>query len=364
MTRYLLGRLGQALIVVLSAYTISFFLLHLLPSNPVDLMLGPDAADVTVEEREALAARYGLDQPVLIQYFTHLFALVRGDLGYSFQLGRPVADVLGEALPSTLVLAGVSLLLALVLGLTLGFIAATIRSPWLSQILLSVPSLGVSIPSFWFGLVLIQYFSFRWQLFPAFNAPGPSGLVLPMLALAMPSAAMIAQVFARSLIDSRRQPFANAIRSKGAGYLSVQFRHVAHNALLPVLTVLGLVVAGLFGGTVIVETVFSRPGLGRVISNAVGGQDILVVLGAVLLGALLYTLTNLVVDLVYPLLDPRLRTSIRTGPRRARFGRGRLDRARLDEAQGAGSTREAHSDDAERSLSSAAANQSKEVTTR
>lgn len=318
MTRYILGRIAQALLVVLAAYTIAFFLLHLLPSNPVDLMLGPDSGDISIEQREALAAQYGLDQPVLVQYFQNLLALLGGDLGYSFQQGRSVADVLGEALPSTLQLAAASLVLTLVFGLGLGFIAASTRNSSFSQVLLGLPSLGVSIPTFWFGLILIQFLSFKWQLFPAFNAPGVAGLVLPAVTLALPTSAMIAQVFARSLIDTRRQPFVAAVRAKGASYFSVQLQHVARNAFFPVLTVLGLVVGQLFSGTVVIETVFSRPGLGRVIAGAVGSQDILVVLGAVLLGAVLYTLTNLAVDLIYPVIDPRLRSSIRARPRRVR----------------------------------------------
>ncbi|KAB1659426.1 ABC transporter permease [Pseudoclavibacter chungangensis] len=313
MTRYILTRLGQALLVVFAAYTIAFFLLYVLPSDPVSLMLGTDAAGVTEEQRAQLARQYGFDQPVIVQYLGRLGALFTGDLGYSFQQSRPVTEILAAAIPPTLQLASLGFLVALVFGLGIGLAAAAGRDRWWSQVLLGLPSLGVSIPAFWFGLVLIQLFSFKWRLFPAFNAEGLWGLVLPAITLALPTGAMIAQVFARSLITTQRQAFVTTAWAKGAGPGHVLFRHVTRNALFPVLTITGLVVGQLFSGTVVTETVFSRPGLGRVIATSVTSQDIPVVLGAVIIGAALYTIANLVVDLVYPLIDPRLRASIARG---------------------------------------------------
>ncbi|KAB1664023.1 ABC transporter permease [Pseudoclavibacter sp. CFCC 13611] len=310
MPRFILGRLGQALLVIFVAYTVAFLLLYALPSDPISLLLGTDAGDVTEAQRAELAAQYGFDQPLIVQYWHHLTSLLTGDLGFSVQQSRDVVAILLSAIGPTLQLAAFAFVLALVFGLGLGLWAAGTRTSWLSQILLGLPSLGVSIPAFWFGLVLIQLFSFRWQIFPAFNAEGLAGLILPAATLALPTGAMVAQVFARSLINVQRQPFATTARSKGAGHRYVLLRHVSRNALLPVLTITGLVVGQLFSGTVVTETVFSRPGLGRVIASAVTSQDIPVVLGAVLIGALLYTLTNLVVDLIYPLIDPRLRASI------------------------------------------------------
>lgn len=309
MTRYILGRLGQSLLVVLIAYAVAFFLLFALPSDPISLLLGTDSGDVTEAQRAELAARYGFDQPILVQFWHHFTGLLQGDLGFSVQQSRSVSSILADAIPPTLQLAGLGLVFALVFGLGIGLLAAGARRSWLSQLLLGLPSLGVSIPAFWFGLVLVQLLSFKWRLFPAFDAPGVNGLILPALTLALPTGAMIAQVFARSLINASRQPFVTTARSKGAPHVYVLLRHVARNGMLPVLTITGLVVGQLFSGTVVTETVFSRPGLGRVIASAVTSQDIPVVLGAVLIGALLYTLANLAVDLVYPLADPRLRDS-------------------------------------------------------
>ena len=310
MMRYITGRILQGALVIWAAYTVAFFLLFALPSDPISLLLGPDANDVSAEQRAELAARYGFDRPALVQYGQHLVALLRGDLGFSVQLSRPVGEVLGGALGATGQIAALGLVLALVVGLGLGLATAALRGTWFSQVLLGLPSLGVSIPAFWFGLMLIQIFSFRLRLLPAFSADGFAGLILPAVTLALPTSATIAQVFARSLIDQRRQPYAHTVVDEGTSYRYVLVRHVTRNALLPVLTIAGLVVGQLFSGTVVTETVFSRAGLGRVIATAVTGQDFPVVLGAVLIGAALYSGTNLMVDLVYPLVDPRLRAHL------------------------------------------------------
>lgn len=307
MARYILARFGQALLVTWVAYTVAFFLLYALPSDPVSLLLGPDAVDVSAEERAALATQYGYDKPLILQYLSAVFGLLRGDLGFSIQMGSSVAAILAEALGSTIQLAALGLLFACVGGVGTALATTYSRSSWLRQILLSLPSLAVSIPAFWFGLLLIQLFSFRLQWFPAFDAAGLSSMILPAITLALPTSAMIAQVFTRSLDNSMREPYADTAFAKGASRFTVVTRHASRNALLPVLTITGLVIGQLLSGTVVTETVFSRPGLGRVIATSVADQDIPVVLGAVLIGAVLYSGTNLMVDLLYPVFDPRQR---------------------------------------------------------
>ncbi|WP_237559749.1 ABC transporter permease [Corynebacterium neomassiliense] len=306
--RYVTGRLLQALGVIFVAWTLAFFLLYALPSDPVSLMLGPDSTGVTEEQQQELAARYGFDDPVIVQYLHHLLDLLQGDLGYSLQQGAPVTAVITGALGPTVRLALLGLVFAVVGGVSLALLAVRLSTPWLRSWLLALPVLGVSVPGFWFGLLLIQFFSFRLGWFPAFNATGLTGLVLPALTLALPTGATVAQVFARSLLDALDEPYAVTATAKGVPRGTVLLRHAGRNALLPTLTIAGLIVGQLFSGTVVTETVFSRPGLGRVIASSVSGQDIPVVLGAVLVGAVLYTGTSFIVDLLYPLADPRVRT--------------------------------------------------------
>ncbi|WP_080792165.1 ABC transporter permease [Corynebacterium pacaense] len=308
--RFVAARVGQAVLVTWVAYTAAFFLLYALPSDPVSLLLGPDAVDVSAAERAELAARYGFDLPIFQQYLNALGGLLRGDLGFSVQMGGAVGGILAGALGPTAILGALGLLLAIVIGVGIAIAATYSTTPLIRQFLLGLPSLAVSIPAFWLGLILIQVFSFRLQWFPAFSAEGLSGLILPALTLALPTSAMIAQVFTRSLSTSFHEAYADTAFAKGAPRSTVLIHHAARNALLPALTITGLVVGQLLSGTVVTETVFSRPGLGRVIATAVSNQDIPVVLGAVLVGAVLYSGTNLIVDLLYPVFDPRQRERI------------------------------------------------------
>jgi peptide/nickel transport system permease protein len=306
MTRYVLSRIGQALLVLWAAWTISFFVLYVLPSDPARIMVGPDATDVTAAQLDAIRHQYGLDQPVVVQYFQHLGSLFTGDLGRSIGVGRPVADVIGEAIAPTAQIALAGLVLAIVFGGGIAVLATWTRNRALGQFLLQLPPIGVAVPGFWFALLLVQWFSFGLHLFPAFGGEGPASVVLPAITLALPTGATIAQLLSKSLVQTLREPYVDTAYAKGAGRWRVQLRHALKNAALPALTVTGLIVGQLFSGTVVTETVFSRPGLGRVTATAVQQQDIPVVQGIVLLAAAIFVVVNLVVDLVYPLLDPRV----------------------------------------------------------
>jgi peptide/nickel transport system permease protein len=231
---------------------------------------------------------------------------VRGDFGDSVSTGRPVTSTLADALPQTLQLTGAALLLAVVLGGGLAVLATYTSQRWLRQLLLSLPPLGVSVPTFWVGLLLVEAFSFRLHWFPAFGNDGLRGLILPAVTLAVPTGAQVAQVLAKSLLTALDQAYVETARAKGAGRWRVHLRHALRNASLPALTVVGLLVGQLIAGSVVVETVFSRDGLGRVTAAAVTAQDIPLVQGVVVFGALIFVVTNLIVDLVYPLLDPRI----------------------------------------------------------
>ncbi|MFP5020668.1 ABC transporter permease [Pseudonocardia phyllosphaerae] len=305
---YLLRRVGLALVVLWAAWTVSFVVLYLLPGDPVATMAGgaSDGEPVSPAELAALRARYGLDQPVLVQYGQKLAAALHGDLGTSFATGEPVSSAIGRVLPKTLQIAGAGLAVAVVGGTVVAVAATWTRRRWLAQLLGSLPSLAVSLPVFWVGLMLVQLFSFTLGWLPSVGARGPAALVMPAIALGLPTGALIAQVLARSLQTALGSSYVTTARAKGAGPAAVHLVHALGNAAIPALTVLGYVVGNLLAGTVVVETVFTRPGLGRLTVSSVGLQDIPVVQGVVLFASLVFVLVNLLVDLVYPLLDPRV----------------------------------------------------------
>ena len=306
-TRYVIVRVLQAIGVLWAAFTISFAVLFLLPSDPVQMAV--DAEPGAAPDPAAIAelkVRYGLDRSVPEQYWTALTHAVRGDLGHSLNTGQSVAGALAQSIPSTLALAGLALLLALVFGAALASAASYTQRPWLRNLLTALPPIGAAMPTFWVGLPLLQLFSFRLRLVPAFGGTGFSGTILPAITLAVPVGAVIAQVLYSSLAATWRQPFVDVAFAKGASRWWVQRRHVLRAAAGPAFTVAGLWVGTVLAGAVVVETVFSRGGVGRLTQAAVLHQDIPVVQGIVLVAALAFVVVNLVVDLTYPLLDPRV----------------------------------------------------------
>lgn len=308
MTRYLLRRVGQGVFVLWAAWTITFFTLYLLPSDPAALIAarGGEADTVDPALLEQLRAQYGLDRPVIVQYVTALLAALRLDFGQSYASGGPAMDVVAGVLPSTIQLAAVALVLGVALGALLAVATVLPRAAWLRQLVSTLPPVGVALPTFWVGLILLQVFSFRLGLFPAMGDDGVASLVLPAVTLAVPVAAGLAQVLSRSLREALGEPYVETARAKGASRLRVQLGHALRNAALPAFTMLGLTVGGLLGGTVVTETVFSRAGLGRLAVTAVNSQDIPVVQAIVVVSALVFVTVTLVVDLVYPLIDPRI----------------------------------------------------------
>ena len=306
MKRYIGRRLLQAVAVLWAAYTVSFLVLYALPADPVRLLAGGDATDVSAEQLDALRERLGLDQPLVVQYIQKLGEVLRGDLGASIGTGRPVTTILAEAIPPTVQIAAVGFVIALLVGGAIAFFATFTRNRALADILIGLPPLGVAVPSFWLGLLLIQWFSFAIPIFPAVGDGGPISIVLPAITLAVPTSATIAQLLAKSLDTTLREPYIDTAWAKGASRTRVHVRHGLRNAALPALTMTGLIVGQLLSGTVVTETVFSRPGVGRVTATAVQQQDIPVVQGVVLFAAAVFVIANLVVDLIYPLLDPRI----------------------------------------------------------
>ncbi|MEU3015089.1 ABC transporter permease [Nocardia asteroides] len=314
MVRYVGSRVLQALWVLWAAFTLSFVVLYLLPADPVSMAADGGGVGTPVDQAAIaeLQARYGLDKPLWEQYVTALGNAVIGDLGRSIITGAPVTQTIGDVLPATLGLAALALLFATLGGTALAFAATYTRRPWLRDALAALPPLGVSVPTFWTGLILLQLFSFRLHWFPAFGGTGLRGALLPALTLALPIGAVIAQVLAAGLAQTWRQPFTEVALAKGASRWWVQRRHVARLASVPAFTIAGVLVGTMLAGSVVVESVFARAGVGRLTQTSVLNQDIPVVQGVVLLSALIFVLVNLAVDLLYPLLDPRITGTRRT----------------------------------------------------
>ena len=312
--RYVAGRVGQALLVLWAAYTLSFLLLAALPGDGILIKFENPELGLSAEQVAMIREYYRVDDPLLVQYLHALSGTLRGDLGYSIETATPVAERIGTALPATLQLAGLAFVVAVGIAVLLALAATYLRRPWLHNAIVAVPSLFVSVPAFWLGIVLLQVFSFRLGWVPIIGAEGWQQLLLPVLTLAVPVSAPLAQVVLRTLDDVRTRPFVQVVEAKGASRWWTLSRHTARNSLLPTLTISGLLVAELVSGSVVTETVFARDGLGRLTNLAVAAQDLPVLQGIVLVAAAVFVTVNLAVDLLYPALDPRLRRARTTRP--------------------------------------------------
>ncbi|MBT0730056.1 ABC transporter permease [Rosenbergiella nectarea] len=306
MIRYITKRLGQGAIVLWAAWTLSFILLQLLPGDAILIKFLDPSLGLSGDQLAQIRKVYGEGSPLWQQYFSALSTVLKGNLGYSVQLGVPVTEVLATNFPQTLKLIVPSFLLAVGLGTGLAILAWIPALKALRNLLLSLPSLLVSLPVFWLGIVLIQLFSFQLHWVSVINPSPIGGMVLPVLTLAIPIAAPLAQIFMRSIDQVRMQPFVTVARARGLSQQRVLFRHVLRNASLPLLTVAGLLLGELIAGALVTETVFGLNGLGQVTQQAVDSQDVNVLQGVVMISAVAYVLINLLVDLLTPLLDPRL----------------------------------------------------------
>ena len=308
MKRYLLRRIGQAVFVLWAAFTLSFLILYLLPGDAVSAKLGASEAGLsaTPEQLAAARAEYGLDEPIPVQYGRRLLSALHGDFGRSIATGDDATHMVVTALPPTLAVTGLALVFAVAFGAGSAILGTYTRLRWLRQFLLSLPSLGISLPTFWVGLLLIQFFSFKLRWLPALGTQGFASLILPALTLALFNGAIIGQILAKSLSTQQEEPYAEIAAAKGASRWRVHFGHVLRNALAPALTITGVVAGNMIASAVITETVFSRDGVGRITAAAVTAQDIPVVQAVIVLSALAFVALNLLVDLLYPLLDPRI----------------------------------------------------------
>ena len=312
---FLLRRFATLLLTLLCASGVVFVVLDVLPGNAAQVLLGPDAAPEAVAE---LAVQLGLDQPPLQRYGQWLAGLLRGDWGDSYAYGSPVRELIGERLWLTVPLALLAMALATVLALSAGIYAAAHHRKGGDISVMVLAQIGIAIPNFWFAILLILLFSVQLQWFSAGGFPGWSegdgggvwpalkALALPALSLAVVQAAILARITRSAVLDVLREDFVRTARAKGLSRRAALWRHVLRNALIPVVTVMGLQFANLLAGTIVVENVFYLPGLGRLIFQSIANRDLIVVRNCVMLLAAMVVLVNFVVDLLYAVIDPRI----------------------------------------------------------
>jgi peptide/nickel transport system permease protein len=314
MATYIVRRVLAAVPVALGVATIVFLIIRL-SGDPVDIMLGPTA---TAEARDSLRRQFGLDAPVPIQYVTWLARVAHGDLGTSLSTGRPVTEMVLNRFGPTLLLASTGLILAVIIGMPLGVLAGVRRNSWIDRSSIVLATIGTALPSFWFGLVLLVVFSVRLGWLPTggmFSPRNPqiqdipTHLILPAVTLALWSIALIARLTRSSMLDVIGEDFIRTARSKGLRERTVVVRHALKNALIPVITVVGLQFGQLLGGAIIAEAIFSWPGVGSLLLQGIFTRDFPLVQGAVLYVASAFVLMSLFVDILYAYLNPRIRFS-------------------------------------------------------
>lgn len=303
MYQYVIRRLLLTIPVVIGVSIIVFGIIRLLPGDPAQALAGVQA---TPEYVEQVRERYGLDEPVHVQYWSFVTSLVQGDLGQSTFSKRPVTTELSERFPRTFLLASVALFIATVVGVSAGIISATRRNSIFDNVSMFVALVGVAAPVFWLALMLQLLFSVQLGWLPATGMGSVAHLVLPSITLGMASAALMARITRSSMLDVLRQDFITTARAKGLAERVVIYKHALKNALIPVVTVLGLQFGILLGGAVLTETVFAWPGVGRLLVDSILRRDYPVVQGTVMLLAFLFVIINLVVDIIYAFLDPRI----------------------------------------------------------
>lgn len=304
MLRFLIYRLFSTLLVCFGVSVMVFLLIHMVPGDPVDMMLGESARPA---DREALRHALGLDQSLWVQFSQFISGLLRGDLGVSIHSSRPVSELLLERAPATIELALAALLVSVVIALPMGVLAAVRRNTLWDKGAMAFSLLGVSMPNFWLGPLLILLFSVGLGWFPVSGREYAGSLVLPAITLGTALAAVLSRMVRSSLLEVLGEDFVRTARAKGMPERIVIWKHALLNALLPVITLLGLQLGVLLGGAVITETVFSWPGLGKLTIDAILRRDYPVVQGVILVISVTYVLVNMLTDMVYGIVDPRIR---------------------------------------------------------
>ncbi|MFD1953071.1 ABC transporter permease [Paenibacillus thailandensis] len=307
MARVVAGRFLSSLLVIMGSLVLVFTILYVLPGDPTDTILDPSVA--TPEMVANLRHQLGVDQPFHIQFFRYFSQMVQGDFGTSLLNSEPVLDKILAHFPATLALTAASSLVSVSVGLVLGVLSAVHRNRLIDIAARIVGLFGISMPTFWSGILLIVIFSLNLGWFPAMGSDGWLTLVLPAVTLGIVGAGFIVRMVRSSMLDIIDEHFIVTLRSKGLTERAVMYRHALRNALIPAITMIGMLVGEMLAGTVVVETVFSRQGIGRILSDALMAKDLPVVQGVVFFSALVYVIANLLVDLSYAGIDPRVRRS-------------------------------------------------------
>ena len=308
MLRYITVRLFQGAIVIFLISIATFVIMRLMPGDPVYLLFGEGQVRISEEQKDAIRAKWGLDEPYHVQYLTWAGNMLRGDFGESIvRQGTPVRQMIFEALPVTATLNFYALLIAMLLAIPLGIAAGMRRNSPIDYFTSVFSALGIATPNFWLGLMLIVIFSLILGLLPPFGLRSWKGYVLPVIVLATEQMAVLARVMRSSTAEVMNEDYVRTARAKGLNNHTVVTRHAVRNALLPIVTVIGFRIAFLLSGTIVVETVFALPGIGRLFTDSVFRLDYQVVQSLVVLLAVLVVAANLITDLVYAVVDPRIR---------------------------------------------------------
>ncbi len=312
MLSYIRMRLLQTIPVIFGVTLVSFSVMHLIPGDPARVLLGDmgggsASGDVSDEAYQNLRAELGLDDPFAVQYGHFVINAAQGDFGRSFQTNRPVRSSIAEVLPYTLRLTAVGLGIAILFGGVLGIFAALYRNSWIDTATMVVSLVGLAMPSFWLGFILIYIFSLRWHVLPSTGSDGIKTLILPAVTLGLVASGTVARLIRSTMLEVLGNEYIMTARAKGLHNRTVILRHALRNALIPVVTIVGLQFGALLSGAVIVETVFARRGLGRLAVESVLRRDYPMVQGTILVAAVGYVVINLLVDLSYSWLDPRIK---------------------------------------------------------
>ena len=300
---FIIKRLMQTIPVIIGVTIVVFVIMQLVPGDPAVLLAGEGATKETIE---ALREQLGLHQPLYVQYFDYVSNLLRGDMGFSLKNNQPVLQEIMTRLPITLELAIFSTLITIVLGMLAGIISAIRPYSILDTVVMVVALLGISLPSFWFGLMLMYSFSVKLHIFPVAGWDSMLHVVLPAFTLGAGGAAIVARMTRSSMLEVIRQDYIRTARAKGVKERVIIYKHALRNALIPVITVVGLQFGALLGGTVLVESIFAINGLGRMIVDAIRMRDLPVVQGGVLVASLVFVVVNLIVDILYRLFNKRI----------------------------------------------------------
>lgn len=308
MGRYIVIRSFQGVLVIFLVSIVAFIVLRLIPGDPTSLLLGEGQVQLTEEDKRLILSSWGLDKPWFEQYVIWLGNMFTGNFGNSIiRQGVPISQMIAEALPVTLTLNLVAVLLAVGISIPLGIIAGAKKNSPFDYVITVVSTLGVATPNFWLGLMLIIIFAVIFKLLPPYGASNWTGYILPAFVLAFEQLAIFSRITRSSMIEALNQDYVRTARSKGLSNSAVLVGHAVRNALLPIVTVIGFQIAFLFSGTIVIETVFALPGLGRLFFDSLLRYDYQVVQAIVLLFSVLVVVVNIITDLVYGLVDPRIR---------------------------------------------------------